>query len=121
MKKNDILLLFLLIIIIAFSQIIGKYGVSVCNNSIYGVLFNGFVLLSYLLLLTRGIIWIKLLQTFNISYLYPLLSFSFILIPMLSFIIFNETYSLGKIIGSSFIFIGIYFCSHNSMDELKKI
>lgn len=121
MKNREIFLLALLISIIVLSQIIGKYGVSINNNSFFGIFLNIFVLSSYLLLLIRGIVWIKLLQDFDLSFLYPLLSFSFVLIPIFSFILFDEFFSMGKIIGSCVIVLGIYFCTLHATKPNKKI
>lgn len=110
-RYNDYLLITLTLIIMVFGQIMFKIGSS--NNSF----LNGFIGLGYIFLIVRGLLWILVLKKFPISFAYPFLSISFVLLLLVSFSFFAEAITIYKIIGSLFIVTGVFF---TSIGELSK-
>jgi len=54
-----------------------------------------------------GALWIFALTRFELSYAYPWMSLIFILMLFMSVIFFNEVLSVGKILGTVFVVIGL--------------
>lgn len=54
-----------------------------------------------------AICWFLTLRSFSISYAYPFMSLTFILIPVLGWLLFGEGLSWQQLAGSTFIMLGI--------------
>lgn len=52
------------------------------------------------------LIWIKVLTKAELSFAYPLVSLSYIVVVVLSYFIFHESITVLKVIGIAFILIG---------------
>jgi len=93
----------------AIGQLYFKYTSMLLNRG-YEVLslsVIGSVFLACLSLGLASIIWIIVLRNIELSHAYPFHSFSFILVPLLGYIIFNEQLLMPHFIGTIFILIGI--------------
>ena len=55
--------------------------------------------------------WIKALQFFDLSYAYPFMSLSFVLVAILSVLVFGETMKVTQWIGLFVIMVGLYLGS----------
>lgn len=55
-----------------------------------------------------SLFWMAAMTKFEISFAYPFMSLSFILVFILSIVIFGETFTWGKIIGLALIIAGIF-------------
>lgn len=97
------------LIFAAIGQIFFKYTSMLLNRGyeVLSVSVIGSVFLAFLSLGIASIIWIMLLRNIELSRAYPFQSFSFILVPLLGYIIFNEQLSLPHFIGTIFILFGI--------------
>lgn len=102
---TDYLLITLTLLIMVFGQIMFKIGSS------HSSLINTFIVLGYVLLIVRGVFWILVLRKFPITFAYPFLSVSFVLLLVVSYYLFREVITLYKIIGSLFIITGVFFTS----------
>lgn len=71
------------------------------------LLIQPWVITSYLAALVASLFWIAALRHFELSYAYPYMSLTFGLVLLLSIILFQETASLPKIIGTILIIIGV--------------
>ena len=93
------------LIFAAIGQIFFKYTSMLLNRGyeVLSVSVIGSVFLAFLSLGIASIIWIMLLRNIELSRAYPFQSFSFILVPLLGYIIFNEQLSLPHFIGTIFI------------------
>lgn len=78
-----------------------------------GLLVNPFILLSIILTLLSGLSWMIAMNKFDISYAYPFTALGFVFILFFSNILFNESISIYKFIGVSFIVIGIFVISRD--------
>ncbi len=109
MKKY--LLLFLVLAIMVFGQIMSKLG------SAQDTLLNIFIFLGYSALILRGVLWTFALKDVAISLAYPLLSLSFVLILGVSHLLFNEPLTVGKVVGSALIIAGVILTSMSKLKE----
>src|SRR5690606_18326087 len=57
---------------------------------------------------TSFLLWIKVLTKADLSYAYPMVSLGYIIVITLSYFLFNESFTYTKIIGISFIIIGVF-------------
>jgi multidrug transporter EmrE-like cation transporter len=71
------------------------------------LLIQPWVITSYLAALVASFFWIASLRHFELSYAYPYMSLTFGLVLLFSIILFEETASLPKIIGTIVIIIGV--------------
>ena len=71
------------------------------------LLFQPWVITSYIAGLVASLFWIATLRHFELSYAYPYMSLTFGLVLLFSIILFQETASLPKIIGTILIIIGV--------------
>ena len=114
--------LFSVILLTAATHIIFKWRVatveefpsSIKEKIYFYILFflDPWIIFSYLCLILTGILWMATLSRLNLSYAYPFLGLNFLLVPLLSWWLFNEGISGYQIIGFflmalSFMFIGM--------------
>ena len=66
-----------------------------------------FILSGFFAAFLAALSWMAAMTKFDISHAYPFMSLSFILVLILSGLIFNEPITLFKIIGLTLIIIGI--------------
>lgn len=55
--------------------------------------------------------WMGAMTHFELSYAYPFLSVSFVLVLVFSALLFNETLTMAKLLGTLFIVVGIIVAS----------
>lgn len=60
-----------------------------------------------------SIFWIAAMTKFDVSYAYPFMSLAFVLVLILSGLLFKEPITLNKIAGMAFIVIGIVITSQS--------
>jgi len=95
---------------------LGSKSIHLENFSIFQF-FNILIISAFICMFIRGLIWLFIIKQMNLSFAYPFISLSFVLILIISYIFFNERITLGKILGSSLIILGIIF---NSLGEKKR-
>jgi drug/metabolite transporter (DMT)-like permease len=74
-------------------------------------LLDPYVISSFAAAFIASLTWIAALTKFDLSYAYPFMSLSFIFVLFLSYLLFNEPFTLNKIIGVAFVVAGLYFAS----------
>lgn len=60
-----------------------------------------------------SIFWLAAMTKFEISYAYPFMSLAFVLVLLLSVLMFKETLTAHKVIGMVFIVLGIVITSRS--------
>lgn len=60
------------------------------------------------------LLWVYLLSLSNLSKLYPFVSLSFVVVPILSYLIFKETVSVTYLVGVTLILIGVGITSYTN-------
>ncbi|GAB4261259.1 EamA family transporter [Thermincola ferriacetica] len=107
--KQGYYLILLSLFLMVFGQIMSKMGSS------YESLFNVFVVVGYAALLLRGLVWLFILKRLPVSFAYPMMSLSFVLILVASYFVFGEAITLYKLLGSLLIIAGVFFISSGGL------
>lgn len=107
-KKLHLLLIVIPIFLVVLGQTFVKIGSQYVSIQIFNLFdfLNIFIILGWLCLILRSIVWVLLLREFDISFIYPLISVSYIFILIVSVTFFNDSYTIGKVIGVILISIG---------------
>jgi len=104
---------YLLVLIPIFFAMLGqtlsKYGAQEIEKN--DTIFNAYIILGYTMLLMRGFIWILILKKLKLSFAYPLMSVTFILILAISYFLFNEEITFYNLLGCFLIIGGVAFIS----------
>ena len=74
-------------------------------------LLDPYVISSFAAAFLASLTWIAALTKFELSFAYPFMSLSFVFVLFLSYLLFNEPFTLNKLIGVVFIIAGLYFAS----------
>lgn len=80
---------------------------------LFYAIFDPFIFLSLFLTLLGGISWMIALTKFPLSYAYPFIGLTFLIILISSNLLFNEPFNIYKILGVLFIIIGIFLSSQS--------
>jgi uncharacterized membrane protein len=108
----------LTIVFVTYGQIAIKYGVNklgpLPSHSfksiiayLFSALFSVWIVTGLVAAGFAALSWIAAMSKFELSSVYPLLSINFILVPLLSILIFNEAFNLYKLFGAIIIVLGI--------------
>lgn len=114
-SMNNIVLILTSIIMGAVGQILVKVGanrigtVNLDLKSFIAIATDIYLILGVLLFGTSFILWIKVLTNNELSYVYPMVSLSYIIIAVASRFLFNEALTINKIAGIGAIILGICF------------
>lgn len=73
--------------------------------------FDPFVLSGMAAAFIASLFWMAAVTKFDLSYAYPFMSASFVLVFFLSILLFKEPFSFYKLIGLTFIIVGIVITS----------
>lgn len=102
------------VILAALGQVSWKIGMNqagqfsaVDPSSISTVFLNPFVLSGFLMYALSTIFWLMALSRKDLSFVYPFISLTYILVLVLSSLVLRESIGLGKILGTIFIVIGL--------------
>ena len=112
---RNMILILTSIIMGAVGQILLKVGANKLgsiNTSIGGLLSifrNSYILIGLVLFGTSFLLWVKVLTKNELSYVYPMVSISYIIIILASKFLFNEPFTLNKMIGVIAIIAGVFF------------
>lgn len=102
----------------AFGQILVKYGATRFSENLFnqGILHSISTLITNIPVVTGAflygisfLIWIKVLSKVELSYAYPMVSIGYIFVMVFSYFVFKENITLMRLIGVSFIIIGVIF------------
>lgn len=116
-KALDHLYILASIAFTVYSQLIMRWQVSTAGDLpvelsgkvrfIFELFFNPWVLSGVFATLLAGISWMLAMTRFEVSYAYPFVGLSFILIMILSGAIFGETIGVYKIVGTVLVVAGV--------------
>lgn len=77
------------------------------------LLFDPFIFSGFLSAFVASFFWMAAMTKFELSYAYPFMSGAFVLVFILSVLLFNEVVTWQKIVGLTFIVIGIFITSRS--------
>jgi drug/metabolite transporter (DMT)-like permease len=98
----------------AVGQILLKVGANKLGNiglsigGLFSIIKNYYILIGLVLFGTSFILWVKILTKNDLSYVYPMVSISYIIIVLASKFLFNEPFTINKIIGITAIILGVF-------------
>ena len=99
------LLVVLPILFVMVGQTLSKYGAEEIKKT--DTIVNVYIIAGYTMLLLRGFIWIFILKKVKLSFAYPLMSVTFILILAISYFMFDEDITFNNLLGSCLIIGGV--------------
>ncbi|WP_408006212.1 EamA family transporter [Pseudalkalibacillus sp. A8] len=77
------------------------------------LLFDPLIFSGFISAFIASLFWMAAMTKFNISYAYPFMSLSFVLVFLLSVILFQEPVTVHKVVGLALIVIGIVVTSQS--------
>lgn len=113
------LLVLIPIFFVMVGQTLSKYGAQELKKA--DTIINLYIILGYTSLLLRGFIWIFILKKVKLSFAYPLMSVTFILILGISYFLFNEEITFYNLVGCFLIMGGVAFISLGEINERVEI
>jgi len=120
-KKYKYLLLILTsVLLIDIGQLTLKYGINSLGEVSWTplipilsiIILNPFIWLGVILMASSAFTWLIALSKTELSYAYPILSFGYVIVSILSWVFFNEVMTITKIIGLFVIAIGVTMLSN---------
>lgn len=105
------MLILVCVIILVIGQILFKQVALALSKSLsitnLSLPILGLGVLSIALYGVSTIIWVLVLQTVPISKAYPFFAFGFVLVPLAGVVFFNESLSVGQVVGIALVSIGV--------------
>ncbi|MGA1825566.1 MAG: hypothetical protein ACMUIP_12980 [bacterium] len=114
MPRHYLLVLIPIFFVMA-GQTLSKYGAQEIKET--NTLINAYITLGYTSLLLRGFVWILILKKIKLSFAYPLMSVTFILILGISYFFFNEEITFYNLLGCFLIMGGVAFIGLGEINE----
>ena len=115
------LYIFITLILTAYGQLVLKWRLTSfpafpteMRNQLkfmVAALLDPYIISSFAAAFLASLTWIAALTKFQLSYAYPFMSLSFILVLLLSFYIFNEPLTFNKAAGAILIVAGLILAS----------
>jgi multidrug transporter EmrE-like cation transporter len=75
------------------------------------LLINPWVISGLCATFLSGVSWLLAMTKFEIGYAYPFVSLQYVLVLAASILVFNESTSLTKLVGTAFVVVGIIILS----------
>ena len=107
----------LTILLTVYGQIVTKWQVQIAGalpldniekiQYIIKLLLNPWVISSFVCAFLASLSWMAAMTKLPLSYAYPFMSLSFVLVAFLSAIFFKESMTMNKSLGLAFIVLGI--------------
>jgi len=89
--------------------VIGKFAsLSIHSITIENLLLNPFYMLTLGCLFLQAIVWQQALRYYQLSWAYMFMSGIYPVIMLSSYFIFNEQVTLGNLVGTLIILLGVY-------------
>lgn len=77
------------------------------------MLLNLWVLSGFVAALIAALAWMAALTKFNLSFAYPFMSLSFVIVLALSALLFGEPLTPHKIVGMALVIVGLFISSRS--------
>jgi drug/metabolite transporter (DMT)-like permease len=83
-------------------------GITLTFNGLLSIAKNYYILIGLMLFGTSFLLWVKVLTKNDLSYVYPMVSLSYVIIILVSRFLFNEPFTTNKMIGIAAIVGGVF-------------
>ena len=107
--------------LVIYSQIIMKWqidkagispsGVPEVISYVFQLLLNPWVISGAIATFLAGVAWLLAISRLDLSHAYPFISLTFIIMLFASAVLFNESFTWQKMVGSALITVGIILSS----------
>jgi multidrug transporter EmrE-like cation transporter len=118
------LYIFLTIVFTVYGQLVLKWRMSMKGQLptafsekmtfMLNAYLDPWVLSGFAVAFLASITWAMAMTKFQLSQAYPFMSLSYVLVFIISVLVFNETFTINKLLGYLFIVIGIIVLSISS-------
>jgi len=88
-------------------------GVFLKILSLFKLVFDPFIFTGFSAAFIASFFWMAAISKLDLSHAYPFMGLSFVLVTGLSVFIFNESFTIYKLVGVTFIVIGIIISSRS--------
>ncbi|MFK5980360.1 MAG: EamA family transporter [Rhizobiaceae bacterium] len=109
--RLDLALLIIVPVMIAFGQFLFKMaGRNVSGNmgkDLWSIAFDPYFISAGMLYAFASFLWVIALSRVDLSKAYPFMASGFIIVPILGYLLLNETLTFNYFIGVALIFAGI--------------
>lgn len=99
------LLILVPILLIAVGQTSAKHGALLTGEG--APAWNPFIVAGYAILIVRGLVWVRILKNIELSFAYPFISLSYIIVLAISHRFFGETITFNQYAGTALITAGV--------------
>jgi uncharacterized membrane protein len=111
---NEIVIIIAGVIFAALGQVSWKLGMNQAGQlatfnsvALSGVVLNPYVLLGFVMYGLSTIFWLIALSRKDLSFVYPFISLTYILVLVLSSLVLKENIGVNKLVGTLIIIIGL--------------
>jgi len=108
---NAIIIIIVGVIFAALGQVSWKIGMNEVEtpsiSSLASVLLNPFVLLGFVMYGLSTIFWLIALSKKDLSFVYPFMSLTYVLVLVLSSLVLKESVGPNKLVGALIIILGL--------------
>jgi len=109
------------IVLTLYGQLVIKWQVSQAgafpvgtNEKLWflvSLVFNPWIMSGFIAAFLASVCWMAAMTKFQLSHAYPFTSLSFVLVLILSAVLFHESITIPKVLGMIFIIIGVVVAS----------
>lgn len=114
---NAIIIILISVVFAALGQISWKLGLNQAGSlnllSLPSALLNPLVLMGFFMYGMSTIFWLAALSKKDLSFVYPFISLTYVLVLILSSIVLKEDVDISKLVGTSIIIIGLIIISRS--------
>lgn len=118
---SPIVLIFINIFLVVIGQFLLKKGMNLIGGFEAGswlvfftkVFTSAWVLIGLSIYIVGSLLWFIVLSKVDLSFAYPLISLSYILVFIVSVLFLGESFSLLRLLGVGFIMLGVFFISRS--------
>lgn len=112
--------IFLTVALSAYGQVILKWRLNTIGPIpegydkwwfLFKAVFDPYIFSSFLAAFLASLTWMAALAKFELSFAYPFMSLSFLLVLILSYFFLNEMITLQKAVGFALIIVGLIIAS----------
>jgi len=118
MQTNSILLTLLCTLLLAAGQILFKLAAQQLkldtgklSDLVHSVIFNPYLIIGLAIYGVATLLWIWVLKDAPLNLAYPIMALAFIIVPLLSVVIFNEPFHAKYLYGGLLIVLGVVLIS----------
>jgi len=110
MTLKQFFLILAVVVTISVGQMLFKHTAAMLNVAVNGLWawFNPYLFVALALYGGATLAWVYVLRQVPLNLAYPLFALTFLLVPLLSLIIFREPFTLKMLAGSGAIVFGVY-------------